>query len=131
MDIYTPIVAIIIYLATLMAPGGTNEFTFAADREIFTLKTEDGAEWKMADGRPGMIAFKDGYFIEALQPNGLKEAKEKMSDHIPIPTNLEKGEIHLKRTPIKIEFTEKDQLIIFTVTRSGQDSSEIRISWAE
>lgn len=131
MDVYTPIVAIVMYLATLMAPEGTNEFTFAADGEILTLKTEDGSEWKRAVGEPGMIAFKDGYFIEALQPNGLKEMKEKMSDHIPMPPDLKDGEIHLKRAPIKIEFTEKDELIIFTVTRSGQESSEIRISWTD
>jgi hypothetical protein len=132
MDIYTPVLAIIMYIASLLAPEGTNEFTLSEGEKAITYTKEAKNTWKRTDaGGLGMISFEGGYFIEATEPTDMRQIKELMSDHISLPVDLDKGAIDLKRAPIKIKFEKKDELIIFTITREGQPSSDIRISWTD
>ena len=130
MDVYTPIVAIVLYIGSLLAPEGINELTYAGDGQVMTfIKNEN--TWSLKNDPAGTITFEDGYIIERDESSKGKELKELLSDHIPLPVDLEKGEIDLKRAPFKIEFEQKEELVIFTVTRKGQPSSDIRISWTD
>ena len=130
MDAYTPIVAIVMYIASLLAPSGTDEFTFAADGEVITF-IKDENTWSRKDGKLGTITITDEYIIERHPASAQPEEKQLLSDHIALPVNLEMGELDLKRAPLKIEFEKKEELVIFTVTRKGQPSSDIRISWTD
>ena len=118
------------YIASLLAPEGTNEFTFAGDGQVITFIEQENT-WSRKDGSPGTITLENGYVIERHESSKGQEMKELLSDHIALPVDLEKGEIDLKRAPYKIEFEKKDELVIFTVTRKGQPSSDIRISWTD
>jgi hypothetical protein len=130
MDTYTPIIAIVMYIASLLAPEGTNELTFAGDGQVITFIEQENT-WSRKDGSLGTITFENGYVIERHESSKEQEMKELLSDHMALPVDLEKGEIDLKRAPYKIEFEKKDELVIFTVTRKGQPSSDIRISWTD
>ena len=130
MDVYTPIVAIVLYIGSLLAPDGMNELTYVGDGQVITF-TRDQNTWSLKNDPAATITLEDGYIIERNEASNGKDFKERLSDHIPIPLDLNKGVIDLKRSPLKIEFEQKEELVIFTVTPKGQPSVDIRISWTD
>ena len=130
MEIYTPIVAIVMYIATLLAPAGTNELTFASEGEVTTF-VKEGDTWSQKDGKPGSITITEQYIIERHSDSPEHGEKQLLSDYIAMPVDLAKGEIDLKRAPVKIEFEKKEELVVSTLTSKGHPSKDIRISWTD
>jgi len=129
MEAYQPIIAIIMYLTSLLGPNIPDEVTVAGDGLTLQLVREEENIWTLKDNKELMVGSRDGFLVEKINPENPKVYTQKIIDHVHLPVNLEGGQIKLKQSPMSIEFERHENHIDFTILRGAERYSEISVIW--
>lgn len=128
MEIYTPIISILLYITSLIAPADVTEISLAGDGQVMVLKKVGANHWKGKSEKGGILEYKwkDGVFTEQISG---QTTKEKIEDHLALPLDTKKNPIVLKRSAQRIFIEQHEELLIFKLQAKNQPGSEVRVSW--
>ena len=129
MNIYTPIVSIVLYITSLIAPVDVKEISIASDGQVMVFQRIDADHWKATTPAGTVLEYQwtGGEFIERMNDSFIKE---KIKDHLALPINFDHQPIQLKRTPMSFKIEKHEELIIFRIEEDDSPESQMRVSWA-